>query len=458
MIFSSNLFLFIFLPLTLIIYHLCNNNIRNVFLLIASLIFYAWGEPKYVFLMIISIMLNYLIGIIIEECKKVVLRKLIITSGIVLNLGLLFYFKYYEFFIDNLNLVFNFSIPVKSIILPIGISFYTFQTLSYIVDVYRGIVKAQRSIINLGLYISLFPQLIAGPIVRYIDIEQQICSRELNIDKMYKGSIKFMLGFIKKVLIADQVAVVANLAFSDNNLTGPMAWIGIISYTIQIYFDFSGYSDMAIGLGRLFGFEFIENFNYPYISKSIKEFWRRWHISLSTWFKDYVYIPLGGSRCSKFKAYRNLVIVFLLTGVWHGASWNFIAWGLYYAVFLVIERMWLGQVLERKSTLIARTYTLIVIMFGWILFRANDLTHSIYYIKRLFYFPSGSLKTLILNITFEQILLIAIGIIFSFPIYNWFFKKTYNRIIYDITVITLFIVSILYMVGSGFSPFLYFRF
>ena len=326
MVFSSEIFLFVFLPITMLCYFIFKP-CRNLILLLASLLFYAWGEPVYVILMLVSIIVNYLLGLLIEAQESVKIRKLTLAFSCTLNLAFLGLFKYASFLIQNLALI-GIEIKDPEIRLPIGISFYTFQAMSYVIDIYRQKVPAQKSVFKLGLYISMFPQLIAGPIVRYSDIEQEIDNRHTTYNDFYEGSKRFMLGFSKKVLIADTVGKAADIAFGMNNLSMNMAWLGAIAYTIQIYFDFSGYSDMAIGLGRIFGFHFLENFNYPYVSTSVKEFWRRWHMSLSGWFKDYLYIPLGGSRCGKLKIYRNLIIVFLLTGLWHGASWNFVVWGL----------------------------------------------------------------------------------------------------------------------------------
>ncbi len=338
MVFSSVVFLFVFLPVTIGVYFISNDAFKNIWLLATSLFFYSWGEPKCIILMLLSICINYILGLVINKAKEKKICILILVFTIVVNVGILLYFKYFNFFIYNINRILTSKISVRSIALPIGISFYTFQSMSYVIDVYRNHVRVQKNILKLGLYISFFPQLIAGPIIRYIDIEKYLDKRNIDINKIYNGVKKFAVGFSKKVLIADQLAVLADTVFEQNGISALIAWVGAIAYSLQIYFDFSGYSDMAVGLGKIFGFEFMNNFNYPYISGSVKEFWRRWHISLSAWFKDYVYIPLGGSRCSKFRAGLNLVIVFLLTGFWHGASWNFIIWGLYYAVFLILER------------------------------------------------------------------------------------------------------------------------
>ena len=342
-VFSSSFFLFIFLPVVLLGYYFCNEKFRNIWLLFTSIVFYSWGEPRYVIIMLFSIVINYVLGIMIDKYENRRLKKLFLCWAVVIDIGILIVFKYTNFIINNLNNIFDTNIVVKNIALPIGISFFTFQILSYVIDVYRKNVNVQKDIFKLGLYISFFPQLIAGPIVRYIDIEHQLNRRDISINQMYAGIKRFMIGFAKKVLIADTVGQIADMVYGLEEVSGLLGWMGAGAYMIQIYYDFSGYSDMAIGLGKMFGFDFMDNFNYPYISKSVKEFWRRWHISLSIWFRDYVYIPLGGNRCSKYKTSRNLLVVFMLTGIWHGASWNFVFWGMYYGVFLLLEKtMWGG--------------------------------------------------------------------------------------------------------------------
>lgn len=403
MVFSSPTFLFIFLPLTIVGYYLIRKELRNIWLLLCSLFFYAWGEPKYVFLMLISIFVNYCFGIAIEKvrnpgkengeilCKKAsshekranITARVLLILAVVFNLAIIGYFKYAGFFVRTLNGMLCTNIALRDIALPIGISFFTFQNLSYVIDVYRG-EEAQHNFFNLALYISLFAQLIAGPIVRYKDIQEQLQSKNETTEKFFSGMILFMIGFSKKVLIADQIAPLANQIFDHNGYSTLAAITGAIAYTLQIYFDFSGYSDMAIGLGRMFGFEFNKNFDYPYRSESIREFWRRWHISLSTWFRDYVYIPLGGSRVRTGRVYLNLIIVFALTGLWHGASWNFVVWGLYYGVILIAERAFLGEVMERTPSVIRHICSLTVITFGWILFRADGFMNALAYIRNIF--------------------------------------------------------------------------
>lgn len=459
MVFSSSVFLFIFLPVVLIGYYLLKESYRNFWLFITSLLFYSWGEPKYIILMLFSIISNYILGLLIFRFQKI--KKIIFVITMILNLMLLIVFKYLDFIILNVNKILSADFSLYHLALPIGISFYTFQILSYIIDLYQGKVKVQKNILNLGLYISLFPQLIAGPIVRYEDVERDINSRETSYEKIYVGIKRFMIGFGKKVLIADVVAQIVDLAFEREYYSGPLCWIGMIAYTIQIYFDFSGYSDMAIGLGSMFGFNFPENFNYPYISQSIKEFWRRWHISLSTWFRDYVYIPLGGSRCNKYRGYLNLFIVFFLTGFWHGASWNFIVWGIYYAVFLIAERIFLGKVLEKIPRFLRHLYTMITVMIGWVIFRADNLEQAMRYIKGLFRYTKGDIIDTIYTLNSEQIVMLLIGIILTIPIYKVFEKRTDKGsfiVIQDTVIISIFLLAILYLVGNNFSPFLYFRF
>ena len=392
MIFASSLFLFLFLPLTLTGYFLIRPNqpyLRNLFLLLMSLIFYAWGEPVYVFLMIGSIIMNYTTGVLLhlqrQKSPRIFTEKRILYICIVGNLGLLFYFKYANFFINNLNgILQNLSIPTISyseIPLPIGISFFTFQAMSYVIDVYRKETDVQFNPINCALYVSLFPQLIAGPIVRYHDVAQQIVSRTVARSQFSSGIQRFIFGLAKKTMLANPLGEVADKIFAVpvHEVTTSMAWLGIICYTLQVYFDFSGYSDMAIGLGRLFGFEFLENFNYPYIAESMRDFWRRWHISLSTWFRDYLYIPLGGNRGSSLRTYLNLWTVFLLCGLWHGASWNFIIWGALHGASLVIERIGWHKYLDRLWRPLRHLYTLGIVMIGWVFFRSESLSHAIHY-------------------------------------------------------------------------------
>ena len=341
MLFSSIPFLYYFLPCVILLYLIAPKMLKNTVLLLAILVFYAWGEPKYVVLMVVTILLGYIFGLLIERYQGRKISKLFLILSLVTSLGFLAYFKYADFFITNFNAVTGLSVPLLRLALPVGISFYTFQILSYTVDVYRGEVKAQKNPINLATYIALFPQLIAGPIVRYSDIALQLETRTHSFDKIAVGVRRFIIGLGKKILIADMFAGFCSTFMDSNDKSVVFFWLYAIAYSLQIYFDFSGYSDMAIGLGKMFGFDFLENFNYPFISGSITEFWRRWHMSLGTWFRDYVYIPLGGNRVSKLRGLFNIFVVWMLTGFWHGASWNFILWGLFFAVFLLIEKLWL---------------------------------------------------------------------------------------------------------------------
>lgn len=458
MIFSSSIFLFLFLPVVLAGYYLCHDKVKNSCLLLASLFFYSWGEPHYIILMLGSVVINFFLGVWIARAADQKRKKLVfLICACVLDLGILMIFKYLDFGIRNLNNLFHTELPLRNIALPIGISFYTFQVLSYVIDVYRGTVKAQKDIVKLGLYISLFPQLIAGPIVRYADVETQLDVRSYGWDCLYLGSKRFMTGFSKKVLIADSLAAVADYAFNTPTASMSLAWIGIIAYSLQIYYDFSGYSDMAIGLGKMFGFDFMENFNYPYISLSIQEFWRRWHISLGAWFRDYVYIPLGGSRKKPYRTYLNLAIVFLLTGFWHGASWNFVFWGLYYAFFLILERLFLKKLLLKLPAFIQHGYTITVILFGWVFFRAEGFKAAFRYIGTMFSFHAG-LDEILRNISIEHWTFLILGIFFCMPLQRNIKKLINNKSIEDILIFLLFVAAVLYMVSRGFSPFLYFRF
>ncbi len=463
MVFSSEIFLFIFLPLTIIIYFL-SGRFKNIALLVSSLLFYAWGEPVYILLMLGSVCANYLFGLAIEhilQCSAASSRhadfkRFVLAAACALNLLLLGVFKYTGFVISNLNHL-GIAVSDPGIDLPIGISFYTFQSISYIIDVYQGKVPAQKSILKLGLYISMFPQLIAGPIVRYSDVEREIDHRQTSLEDFYEGTRRFMIGFSKKILIADIVGKIADTAFSMNDLSMNMAWLGAFAYALQIYFDFSGYSDMAIGLGRIFGFHFLENFNYPYISKSIQEFWRRWHMSLGGWFRDYVYIPLGGSRCPQIRVSFNLFVVFFLTGLWHGASWNFVVWGIWYAIFLIFERFAKQRYRAVKfPSAIQHIYAILVIVTGWVFFRAETCRAAFTYIGAMFSFRFDD--TPITCISLECFVMLMTGMILSIPVYQIVFGNKYMRLFQDVFVTGCFIVGILYMVGNGFSPFLYFRF
>ncbi len=475
MLFSSITFLFYFLPIVLIIYYFLREKYRNIFLLLASLLFYAWGEPKFVIIMIVSIIINYLFALGIDKCKKKESRRLLLKFTVVMNLGILVVFKYLTFFETSVNSILGnlkiANIPIHQITLPIGISFFTFQGLSYVIDVYWKKVDVQKNIIKLGLYISLFPQLIAGPIVRYIDVEKEISDRRQTISDFSSGIRRFIIGLSKKVLLANTLGQVADniFALELNAFSTVTAWLGIICYALQIYFDFSGYSDMAIGLGRMFGFHFIENFNYPYISKSITEFWRRWHISLSTWFKDYLYIPLGGNRKGKVRTYINLIIVFFTTGLWHGASFNFVFWGLYYGFFLVIEKT---QILKKifkikKDNKILNTighiYTILVVLVGWVFFRTESMSSAVNYVKKLFFMSNTSRELFSFTYYFDSktILFLIVALIASMPIVKKvqkYFNNRVGEVLRDIVLVTLLFITMVTLSNSTYNPFIYFRF
>lgn len=461
MVFSSTIFLFIFLPAILIVYSAFPIRCRNTILLLASLFFYSWGEPKNVFIMILSICANWIGAQLIHRYQeKKPLQNFFFVTTILFNIGLLFYFKYIDFLIQNVNSIFYTNFSLRNLALPIGISFFTFQILSYIIDVKRNKIPVQRNLLDLGLYISFFPQLIAGPIVRYIDISEQLKKRTVNIQKFNDGCIRFMIGFSKKILIADQLAPYINTIFKTHGISAPSAWLGIVAFALQIFFDFSGYSDMAIGLGKMFGFDFLENFNYPYISKSIRDFWHRWHISLSQWFRDYVYIPLGGSRCGKIRNLFNLLIVWSLTGFWHGASWNFVFWGTYYFFFLAIERSFFGKILEKAPTLLQHMYAIIVILIGWVFFKETGLSNAMTYIQNLFTLNDTMWIDFLYITDRKFIFCILIGLFFSTPIVPAIKQRMNNKMtkVFDVLTIINFILSIAFLLGADFSPFLYFRF
>ncbi|CDE83230.1 mBOAT family protein [Clostridium sp. CAG:273] len=463
MVFSSITFLFYFLPIVLIIYYLIPNKYKNIVLLISSFIFYFYGEPKNIYIMILSILATYIFGILIDKYKKTKYSKIFLILSIFINIGLLIYFKYADFIIKNINLWLSNKIDLIHVILPIGISFYTFQLISYIVDVYRGEAKVQKNIIKLSTYISLFPQLIAGPIVRYTTIENQLENREYNMKNFSIGVRRFIIGLGKKVMIANVMGNLINIFLVSDEKSVLFYWLYAIALMIQIYFDFSGYSDMAIGLGKMLGFDFPENFNYPYIATSITDFWRRWHISLSSWFRDYIYIPLGGNRVSKLKWIRNIIIVWMLTGLWHGAEWNFVIWGLYFGVLLIIEKVFLLKWLQKIPKVISRIYTLFIVMISFIIFNGEGISTILENIGGLFKFVSIPLIT---NESMyylkSYIIVIILGIIGATPICkniltNEKLKKIVN-ILEPIYLLLIFIICTSYIVDGSFNPFLYFRF
>lgn len=457
MVFSSLIFLFCFLPLFLICYFgVKKRSLRNIVLLIFSLAFYGYGEPIYLLLMILSIVVNYFVAIWMDKSDK---KKLWLVIDLVFNLGLLFFFKYSNFFLDNLNNLFNLNIEFLSISLPIGISFYTFQILTYVIDVYKGKVGVQKSIINLGCYISAFPQLIAGPIVRYETVNEELSKRCENMELFADGIRRFVIGLFKKAVIANEMAYVADTLFGSNltSLGFIGVLIGSVAFTLQIYFDFSGYSDMAIGLGKMLGFNYLENFNYPYIARSITDFWRRWHISLSTFFRDYVYIPLGGNRVSKLRHIFNLFVVWFLTGLWHGASWNFVLWGLFYFCLLVLEKYLFKP--DKWPKILAHLYTLIFINLGFIIFYFTDLSSLSDAFRSLIGLNGlGDVSVLfsLQVLKVRTIVIFILGILASTPIFKKLLSKE-NRWS-DYIVMILFVISVIFIIASSYNPFIYFRF
>ena len=468
MLFSSIVFLFTFLPAVMILYYLLPVRFRNVILLLASLVFYAWGEPVYLFLMLLSILFNYFSGLDIARSlqdKRAAKRSLVFN--LIINLAVLGFFKYEGFVLDTLNGILPVHISYHALPLPIGISFYTFQILSYIIDVYRGNVKVQTNLPNFALYVTMFPQLIAGPIVQYADVDEQLASREVSWTKFGEGSMYFIRGLAKKVLLANTSGMIFTevSGLAKGNIAVVTAWLGAFAYMFQIYFDFSGYSDMAIGLGKMFGFEFNMNFNYPYVSKSITEFWRRWHISLSSWFRDYVYIPLGGNRVSKIKHIRNLLIVWFLTGLWHGAAWNFVAWGLYYGVILIIEKYFLSPVLDRLPDVVRHIYSIVLVVIGWVLFFSSSFGQAADYIRVMFgagahgFADRESMYLLTSNLILWLILIFGSTPLVHFRYEHMLRSKKWNTtIINSVVYAALFIVCIAYLVTETYNPFLYFRF
>ena len=463
MLFTSISFLYYFLPVVIILYFAVPKKAKNVILLIASLIFYFYGEPKYIFLMLAEIIIAYFGAILIDKYKSKKLLILILT----IHLGLLGIFKYADFTIKNINFLFKSQIPLLKLALPIGISFFTFQIISYIVDVYNGKVKVQKSFIKLATYVSLFPQLIAGPIVRYETIENELENRTHSFENFAYGVRRFILGLSKKVLIANMLGELCSNFMSVTEKSVVLYWMFGISYMLQIYFDFSAYSDMAIGLGRMFGFHFLENFNYPYISKSITEFWRRWHISLSSWFKDYVYIPLGGNRKGTKILIRNILIVWTLTGIWHGASWNFVIWGLLFGIILIIEKLWLGKFIEKLPTIIRRIYVLFIVMISFIIFNGNslqDIWNNIIGLFGVNNLPVSNSYTI--YYLRNYIVVIIIALIGTTPILKNIIEKLKQNdkiekiinILEPILLIILLLVITAYLVDNSYNPFLYFRF
>ena len=471
MLFTSPLFLFLFLPIVLLCFYFVPKQLKNIVLLSASVLFYTWGEEFLVLLMLSSTLIDYSCGLVIDSGRK----KLGLFISIIANLSFLACFKYADFAFDNFHLLLSklgwtesvFK-DLPGIALPLGISFYTFQTMSYTIDVYRGEFKANRNSIEFARYVTMFPQLVAGPIVRYVDIQKQLTNRSLSWDKFSDGIQRFIIGLAKKVILANTFAAVSDeiFGFAPYDISTGVAWLGIVTYSLHIFFDFSGYSDMAIGLGKMFGFDFLENFNYPYISKSIREFWRRWHISLSSWFRDYVYIPLGGSKNGKYNTYLNLGIVFFVTGFWHGASWNFIVWGMFHGLFIIFERLGGGKLLSKTGPF-QHVYTLLVVMIGWVFFKVETLNDAFLYLRQMFIPVSkpNILGDVNYFLSMELVIVLIIGIIISIPTFGYLKRKLHiyrNKSIaifaYFTLLILMFHISISYIAVDSYNPFIYFRF
>ena len=466
MLFSSIPFLYYFLPSVLILYFLAPQKLKNTILLISSLVFYGWGEPKYVIIMVASIIIGSVSGLLIEATTEKFKKKLIVTINIIINLVFLGFFKYSNFFIENFNNVTGLSLKLLNVALPIGISFYTFQILSYAVDVYRGTTKAQKNIISLATYITMFPQLIAGPIVRYTDIVDSLDERTINFEKISYGLRRFIVGLSKKVLLANALGELCVTFKASDDKSLLFYWLYAVAFCLQVYFDFSGYSDMAIGLGKILGFEFMENFNFPFISKSVAEFWRRWHISLGSWFRDYVYIPLGGNRVKKSKWIFNILVVWFLTGFWHGAAWNFIVWGLYFVIFLVFEKTRAGSFIT-KTHVLNRIYTLFFIIISFVIFDAVNMGEAFSYIKAMLGFSGVPIvSNEFVYYLKEYVVILIAGIIGATP----FVKKVATKlteikgvkilvgILEPIILVALLVLVTAYLVDGSFNPFLYFRF
>lgn len=472
MVFSSITFLFYFLPIVLLVYFLSPKKIRNFILFASSLFFYAWGEPVYVLLMIFSTLVDYTLGILVDKNIRNQNRsgaKKYVLASVVINLSLLAAFKYLDFILGNVNAVFHTAIPLTHLALPIGISFYTFQTMSYSIDVYRGHAPVQKNIISFGAYVALFPQLIAGPIVRYNTIAESLNKRTESYDNFSYGIVRFVTGLAKKVLLANNIGLLWNQisAMDVHHAAVLTVWLGIIAFTFQIYFDFSGYSDMAIGLGHMFGFKFLENFDYPYMSRSITEFWRRWHISLGTWFKEYVYIPLGGNRKGFGKQIRNIAVVWLLTGIWHGASWNFAVWGAYFAVLLIAEKLFLLKWLEKMPRFVSHVYTLLMVVISWVIFSFDNLTDGLAYIKAMFGgfgTAFADRQSLYLLSTNALLLVIVIAGATDYPkriaekLMGNRLQSTAGIVSVNAFLVLLMLLSVAYIVNASYNPFLYFRF
>ncbi|MFC2038206.1 MBOAT family O-acyltransferase [Chloroflexota bacterium] len=464
MVFSSLEFLFRFLPVALLLYFITPGKLKNLLLLIASLFFYAWGEPVYVFLMIFSCVINYTLAFPIDKYRGTARSKIALISSIAISLSMLGFFKYTDFFIGNINSMLGTSISPLYLPLPIGISFYTFQILSYTIDVYRNNTPVQKNLIALSTYITLFPQLIAGPIVRYNSIAQELTDRKHSLALFAEGVHRFVIGLGKKVFIANNVALIWKLSKTTQNPSVLLSWLGIIGFSFQIYFDFSGYSDMAIGLGRMLGFRYQENFNFPYISKSVTEFWRRWHMSLSQWFRDYLYIPLGGNRVSITRWILNILVVWSLTGFWHGASWNFMFWGFYFGILLLAERFFLGKLLERLPGAFGHIYTLLIVVISWVIFELGSPAEIFQYLGNMFAINGIDIYNFeFLYILKSNLVLLFIAAAGSVPLFKNIHERYSNiffvrAVIFPVFYLVVLTVSIAYLIDSSFNPFLYFRF
>lgn len=466
MVFSSLYFLFLYLPIVLLVYYITPLKWRNLWLLVVNLIFYGWGEPRYIVLMLFTIVLDYFMGLVVARCKERDNDKgarIAVAVALVLNLAILFFFKYWDLVAKTFQ-YFGIGMPVLNLTLPIGISFYTFQTMTYPVDVYRGDAQVQKNIVNFGTFVTLFPQLIAGPIIKYKELADQMTYRTHSPEQFASGVQVFTVGLAKKVLLANNIGKLWDvyLALPVDQLTVSGAWLGVLAFSLQLYFDFSGYSDMAVGLGRMLGFEFPRNFNYPYISKSVTEFWRRWHISLGSWFREYLYIPMGGNRVSKPRLFFNLFVVWAATGIWHGASWNFLVWGLYFAVLVILEKAFLGKLLEKLPAAIQHIYTLFLVLVSWAIFAVEDFGHLGAYLAAMFGGANGGLYNENVGYYFTSFLpMLIIGCVAATPLAAKLWAKLPVKVVKVILPVVLLaglIFSTAYLVDATYNPFLYFRF
>ena len=471
MVFSSVLFLFRFLPIFMICYFLVPRKMKNLVLFLGSLVFYAWGEPVYIFLMLFSTISDYVWGRLIEEYRGKDHSRIFLLCSIGINLFILGFFKYADFLMQTVNAVFGTSIPFLNLPLPIGISFYTFQTMSYVIDVYRGDTKAQRNILQFGVYVTMFPQLIAGPILKYHQVERYLQDRRTDLDAISYGAKRFVTGLAKKVLLANNLGLLWKQVteLGTDQMSVLMAWLGIAAFALQIYFDFSGYSDMAIGLGAVLGFHFPENFNYPYVATSVKNFWHRWHISLSTWFKEYVYIPLGGNRKGLPRQLFNILVVWMLTGIWHGAGWNFLFWGLWFAFFLILEKLFLGDILESVPKVFGRIYTLAVVLISWVFFALESPGEILAYLQAMFGMNGvGPVNSLAMFLSNEYLVLLVIALVACLPLGSRLVHALKSsktgpamalyRLGEKVIPAVLLLLSVAYIVDASYNPFLYFRF